>query len=53
MNYSAMADPATPTGGFNAFGYGRDYSPGGPDDFPETQSVLLDSDLASENCSAL
>jgi hypothetical protein len=52
MNYSAMADPAIPAGGFKASGYGRENAPGGPDDFLETQSFFLGPDLASQNCDA-
>jgi hypothetical protein len=52
MKYSAMVDPAIPTGGVTASGYGREDVPGGPEDFLETQSFFLGHDRASERCDA-
>jgi hypothetical protein len=52
MSYSALIDPASPASGVTASGYGREDAPGGPDDFPETQSLVLGPAGVSERCEA-
>ena len=48
MSYSAMVDPAIPSGGLNASGYESENA-GGRDDFLKTQPLFLSPDWSSEN----
>ena len=49
MGYSAMVDPAIPSGGLNASGYESENASGRRDDFPKTQPLFLSPDRSSEN----
>jgi hypothetical protein len=49
MSYSAMVDPAIPSGGFNASGYESENARSGRNHLRETQPLRLGPDRTSEN----